>query len=249
MGYRIKDANKWKDNQVPYVFAAEMMKDEHTQYRKLIKKCMAQWEEYINEGKVYVRFVERTNEEKYVEIFPTGDGSTSSGEIGMPNGTADNDKEKERGKFISRFTIRVNQLGGFDHRSSIPHELGHVLGLAHEHQRSRPLKKPGPGATTSGDEVETEDPTQARLYYLGGMLSKETMFAAWDNKYVPVGDYDLQSIMHYPAADGWQWNYPPYALDKTVAIAALNYPSAEQVIAGNWAPSIGDIYAIRELYR
>jgi hypothetical protein len=236
MGYRVKDAKKWPNRQIPYECTAEMLKDEYKSLRKLIKACMDRWEHFINEDKLYVEFVLRTNEEKYVQISPTGDGSTSSGEIGAP---AD--------KSVSRFTIRTNSNDGFDHRSSIPHELGHILGLAHEHQRSRPLKGQ---KSPSGDEVETGDPTKARLYYLGNALrSKEQMFADWDQRYVPVGDYDLQSIMHYPSAGGWQWNYSLYEGKRDVAIAALNYPSVEEVIAGTWAPSIGDIAAIRELYR
>jgi hypothetical protein len=241
MGYRVKDAKKWPNRKIPYMCTDEMLKDEYKSFRKLIKACMDRWEQFINVDQVYVEFVLRTNEEKYVQISPTGDGSTTSGEIGMPTD-----------RNYSMFRIRTNQLDGFDHRSSIPHELGHVLGLAHEHHRSRPLIENGKLKAESGDEELTKDPTKARLYWLGNpMRSKEESFADWDQKYVPVGDYDLQSIMHYPSAGGWQWNYEPYQGKKgaAVAIAALNYPSAAQVIAKTWAPSPGDIAAIRELYR
>jgi hypothetical protein len=244
MGYRVKDEKRWPDRKIPYVFHANMMTDQNREYRELILACMARWEEYINEGRLYVRFVERTNEQKYVEIQATGDGSTGSGEIGMP----------VQGN-ISRFTLNTYKKKR-DDRNSIPHELGHVLGLAHEQQRARPTFDAASNTFTdgTGDEVETGNAAQARLYYLGEARlgrtqpeDKKKMLDTWTANYVTVGAYDVQSIMHYPDAANWQWSYPPYR-ERATAVAALNYPSVAQVVAGTWEPSIGDLYAIRDLY-
>jgi hypothetical protein len=250
MGYRVADAKRWPNRQIPYVFHANMLADESKEYRALIRACMDRWEEFINEGRLYVRFVERTNEQQYVEISSTGMGSTGSGEIGKPTQ-----------QDVSRFTLNTSKVNGRDDRDSIPHELGHVIGLAHEQQRSRPLfDQQGNPQDGTGDEADTDDPTKARLYYLGqeGRLDdkykamskaaeKKKQLTLWNATYVTAGGYDLQSIMHYPDARNWQWNYAPYRT-KAIAIAALNYPSAAQVAAGTWEPSIGDLYAIRELY-
>ena len=247
MGYRVKDEKKWPQGKIPYLFTAEMLKDEHKRFRKLIKECMAQWEEYLNEGKFYVQFVERTNEERYVQISPTDSGSTSSGEIGVPT-----ERNYSNFTILTKRTVDNDTQMVINPKMSIPHELGHVLGLVHEQQRSRPLIEKGKAIAGTGDEANTEDPTKARLYYVGTQfMTKELMFASWDRKYVPVGDYDLDSIMHYPSAAGWAWNYAPYQGENgpAAAIAALNYPSAAQVIAKTWAPSLGDIAALQELYR
>lgn len=246
MGYRVRDEKRWPNRQVPYEFSKAMLDDKYKDYRALLLACMARWEEYINEGRLYVRFVPRTDEQKYVEISPTSDGSTSSGEIGMPTGGN-----------VSKFTLRtyVDKKQGRDDRNSIPHELGHVLGLVHEHQRARPTFDAVASAFTdgTGDEAATQDPAQARLYYLGNALfstaaeNKKKMFTLWSASYVTVGTYDVQSIMHYPEAQNWQWNYAPYR-NVATAVAALNYPSVDQVLAGTWEPSIGDLYAVRDLY-
>ena len=136
------------------------------------------------------------------------------------------------------------------------------MGLAHEHQRSRPnFDDKGYPLDGTADEAEVKDAALARLYYLGGegrfddkmkaiprATEKKNQLAAWSNTYVAVGPYDLQSIMHYPDAPNWRWNYEPYRLDDQAAIAAMNYPSAEQVVAGRWEPSPGDIATLRDLY-
>lgn len=246
MGYRVRDEKRWPNRQIPYEFSKQMMDDKYKDYRELVLACMARWEEYINEGRLYVRFVPRTNEQKYVEISPAPGGSTGSGELGMPTQGS-----------ISKFTINtyVDKKQGRDDRNSIPHELGHVLGLAHEHQRARPTFNAVTNTFTdgTGDEVAAEDPAQARLYYLGNALfstlaeNKRKMFDTWSGAYVTVGAYDVQSIMHYPEAQNWQWNYAPYR-NRATAVSALNYPSVDQVVAGTWEPSIGDLYAIRDLY-
>lgn len=246
MGYRVRDEKRWPNRQIPYVFSKDMLDDKYKDYRELLLACMARWEEYINEGRLYVRFVPRTEEQKYVEISPTADGSTSSGEIGMP--TAGN---------VSKFTLRtyVDKKKGRDDRNSIPHELGHVLGLVHEQQRARPTFDAGTNAflAGTGDEAQTDNAAQARLYYLGNPLAvsvaenKKKMFDTWSAAYVTVGAYDVQSLMHYPEAINWQWNYAPYR-NLATAVAALNYPSVDQVLAGTWEPSIGDLYAVRDLY-
>jgi Astacin (Peptidase family M12A) len=232
MGYRIKHAKAWFGGVIPYTFQANVPED----VVQLIKACMNRWEQYVNEGKNYIQFIERTTEPRYLLILRDDVGSTGSGEIGRPT-------ERE----FSRFCLNLKRKG--DHpedEKSIPHELGHVLGLAHEHQRSR-----------IADEADAHNPAAARLYYLGherpfqkldAAQDKARMHQTWDNTYVPVGAYDLQSIMHYPDAPDWRWNYEHFQDDPDNAIPYLNYPSLEAVRAGRWEPSPGDVATLRDLY-
>jgi hypothetical protein len=130
-----------------------------------------------------------------------------------------------------------------------------VLGLDHEHQRSRPyFDDKGNPIDNTGNEVKTNDPDKARLYYLGLDFNgkpdpalKKAQISRWNSLYIPAGPYDLQSLMHYPEAINWRWSYEPYRKLAT-AIAALNYPSTAQVIAGAWAPSDDDIDTLQDLY-
>lgn len=232
MGYRIQDGKRWADRKVSYQFHDSLPQGT----RELFVQCMRTWESFVNEGQQHdVRFAERVNEARYVIIRRDDTGSTGN-VLGSP--TTDGPVT---------FFMNLTNKDGRDDRASIPHELGHLLGLAHEHQQSRATIVNGKRQAGTGDETPTNDATRARLYYTGGLQSVEDAYTAWSTAYLTVNDYDLQSIMHYPDARGWTWNYVPYRTRQT-AIAALNYPTVEQVLAGNWRPSAGDIATVRNIY-
>lgn len=233
MGYRVKNEKRWQDRQIPYQFNDNVPE----QTRELIVRCMRDWEGFVNADQNHdVVFVEREAQARYVVIKRDDTGSTGN-VLGSP--TADG---------AVTFTLNLSKKDGRDDRASIPHELGHVLGLAHEHQRSRATIANGKRVAGTGDEAVTKDPTRARLYYSGGLQSAEDTYAAWDKQYVTFGDYDLQSIMHYPSGFGFTWNYNEYNKNKDAAVAALNYPTAQQVLDGAWRPSAGDIATVRAIY-
>lgn len=260
MAYVIKITNQqgpWDDGEVPYVFGDGISED----LANVFEACMGRWESFLtNDGQSLVKFVKKgANHKTFVRItgVNAAQAQTSSGVIGSP---------KKKGEEFSNFTFNTYRAS---EPESIPHELAHVLGLAHEHHRNR-----------EADIKEAKNAQEARLYYLGAgkevpkkppqkgqkvrrnsyvaadnnadiVYSKEDQEACWklwDALYSPVGDYDLQSITHYPSVPNWKWTYGPFNLAPNSARKALNLPSVEQVTNSQWKPGPTDIDALKALY-
>jgi hypothetical protein len=106
-----------------------------------------------------VRCVERTNESRYVEV--TADDEGCSATVGRPR----------------RANGQLNLAEGCWHDSTILHELGHALGLMHEHQRA------------DRDSYVSIDMSNV----IEGKEHNYTRFATTR----VVTAYDFDSIMHY----------------------------------------------------
>jgi hypothetical protein len=122
-------------------------------------------------------------------------------------------------------------IGGFDPSKpgyprsfrSIPHELGHIIGLEHEHYRSGSNLIPG-------NDIFSEH-------------AKETVKRAQPPRCVERGGYDMKSIIHYECAPGFVWRP-----GQKPQPGLMNMPSETEVIEGTWSPSQGDISAVQLLY-
>jgi hypothetical protein len=241
MGLTCADSARWPKGVIPYAFAdqdeprgvrviggirAEGAFPSHI--KQAIFKAMKRWEQLTG----CIHFVPWRDEADYVLI-----------KLWAEAGGADADCVGRR-TIVKRSPTRVTPGGGdriggqiiftisgFDPSNpgyptsfkSIPHELGHVIGLEHEHYRSGSKLIPG----SSGFESDS---------------ARETVARAKPPRCVERGGYDIKSIMHYECARGFVWH------DKVPPPGFMNMPREEEVIAGTWSPSQGDISAVRQLY-
>jgi len=106
MGYYINDKSKqWYGATIPYVIDNEVTRPER------VKNAIQHWNDVT-----VARFVERGNQDDYIQFVQTNENSSSS-MVG-----------KQGGK--QEINLGVN----FQERTVI-HEIGHAIGLKHEHQR------------------------------------------------------------------------------------------------------------------
>lgn len=144
---------RWTNGIIPYQFSAGISSTE----RAVSLEAIAHWNKYTT-----VSFVELTNEnrdqfENYI-TFETSAGCSSY--VGMQGG------EQQ---------LWVSQACGF---GSIIHELGHAVGLFHEHSRN------------DRDNYIT-------VGWNNIVPSKKFNFDLLDAGSTELGDYDYGSIMHY----------------------------------------------------
>ncbi len=104
-------------------------------------------------------------------------------------------------------------------KGSMMHEIGHVLGLEHEH--TRPDRD-------QYIEVHWENITP----------EKRHNFDIASSRAVPIGDYDYGSIMHYGPRN--------FAIGNASTITPIN--SSRITIGQRSAPSEGDLAAVAQLY-
>lgn len=264
MAYVIKVTNQqgpWDDGEVPYTFGGGISED----LAKVFVACMTHWESFLtNDGKSLVKFVEKgANHKTFVRItgVNAAQAQTSAGCIGSP---------KKKGVECVDFTFNTNRN---TEPGSIPHELAHLLGLGHEHQRSRAADMKAPqdasGARLyyrgTGKEVDPDaDPKRRnsigaenknknknkkkKLEIVYSAIDQQECWDMWDKLYSPVGDYDLKSITHYPNIENWKWNYERFNDFPAQALRVLNLPSVEQVTNKQWQPGPTDIDALKALY-
>lgn len=148
-GGRIK---RWPNKTVPYVFERDFRQE------ALVRQAIRHWEDATD-----IRFVERTQQNErdfpdFVKFHRPSEGCSSF--VGMQGGGQ---------------VINLAQQCGL---GAAIHEIGHAVGLGHEHTRS----------DRDGHVVVSWENIQPRATF---------NFEKNPGKYVDIGSYDYSSIMHY----------------------------------------------------
>ena len=209
MGFVINPHGRWDNGVIPYRFLT-MSQDN----RQLIRKVMDRWEEVLQDhaGRKIIEFrpVDRTFKGARIKISRVNTG-TSAG----CKGTWSSDK---KGLVIGG--EKLCSLG--DDIENWPHELGHVIGLGHEHMRPDSLLQP------RGNKGH-------------GLMRKERQDC------FSYGAYDYQSIMHYTGqtADFQSiYNVPAVWAQHPIQ----DKRSKAEIESESWNPSNGDLRAIVYMY-
>jgi hypothetical protein len=266
MGHRLRsDASKWPDGKIYYDYKfpdtnskwgpPEMEKIEKLKVVDLIEQCMARWEKFVNaDGQTHIKFIWSHDApvRKLIDLT-FGSNGTTAGVNGYDNTSP----------------LRIGYDQPRIHLASIPHELGHVMGLLHENDRVEGSSKDDSNAFKGNNPRLCKEGGRNNFAANAAKLKRDT--------YLEVGDYDIWSIMHYPRTPGsFEWNCTldqlarymqdnPDSVFKASAKASalkdwkkdkngdfppcpLNYPTLEEVHHDAWYPSHGDIMTLRQWY-
>jgi len=104
----LSDRRRWPNGVVPYTLRSGTTNSS----RDAIADAIAEWE-----NKTSVRFVQRTNQQDYIEFVGTGNGNICSSALGRAGGRQ-----------------VINYAG--NGRGCLVHEIGHAMGLSHEQNRN-----------------------------------------------------------------------------------------------------------------
>jgi hypothetical protein len=212
---------RWKNGVIPYA-----VKDLDDEVHALLLSVFRRWELAVNTGFTgyhFGKFIEfvphawQRDQSTPILVLVRGSEETNAGCVGTTS-------IAQNHGFGPTFTINMKKKD----YENIPHEVGHIIGLAHEHNRDESLRTPT--SSWMGDGVRGDRKKSATR----GDLA--------------IGTYDVSSIMHYAGVTGAEWKQgkPP---SSTVPMPGrLNQPTVNEVRDGTWRPSFGDIQGVRTLY-
>ena len=185
----------WDHGIIPY----KISKDISNFQKRLIRRGMDAWER-----EAAVLFVEREDEINYVEIIPSEMCASSVGKQGG-----------------LQHIYLAPQCG----YSTILHELGHTLGLMHEHQRF-----------LRDDYV--------KINWENIIAGQERNFYKISKALYPLdGPYDYSSVMHYSEIS-FTNDFP----EKTLEILPSSLEEEQDPIVGGWRISPLDALKVQTLY-
>jgi hypothetical protein len=165
-GYVRGEPKRWKSDVVPYVIDVSVTASN----RVIIQQAITAWQRATN-----VRFRQLSSPrnwqtENYVK-FSGNKAQCTSNSIGL--------KERLSGKVDEEDNINVVEVAGCGQNwGRIAHEIGHVLGLGHEHSR--------------GDRDD-----YIKIFWSNIDSPKQFCRAFWDQQTLANTSYDYDSIMHY----------------------------------------------------
>lgn len=207
MGHAINgEKYRWPSGIVPYTINPEVA------HKRAIYQAMNEWERISN-----LRFVERTIQEDYIHftldtlLFST---SRSSG-IGKEGGV------QYIYLNIEEFSA-TPEVGNASGRNTIMHEIGHAIGLKHEHQRS--------------DRDEYVEVNISNV-----IEDRRGDFKKMPSGYLKTESYDYASIMHYGSYSS--------AIDTSVpTIEPLDSAIPLNLLGSSTIPTDTDLEMVEILY-
>jgi hypothetical protein len=216
--------------------------------RAVVRKAMDQWEQATG----ILKFVEIENNALNISTFWMG--LNWHLEVRVDNNlSAPGNVSPSCGYGawqVLRLHPTVTDAANSYHVAVILHELGHVIGLAHEHQRydrDNYIEINWSNIAAKRDQY-LSIPQYGEIwcsYYLnifGVVISGEFLFWRWENSRV-LSSYDYLSIMHYGAYAG-----KPTALDQYVWIMRRKSGTDWDKLGGNKLTA-NDIKSVKELYQ
>ncbi len=214
MGYGLfKSEDLWPNGTVPYYFDLPPESENHypkaVQVMHSIKLCMQEWMNKVNaDGNLYIRFVESNKDNPKAKCFNLRSlqAQNTAGANGYKPGPNISD------------SVTIN-LSVEEQWQSIPHELGHVLGLGHENDRND-FKDQHPWDANQAGLVPTLCFKQTRADYDKEAKKAEKNEMGAPNWFFEArrvqknrANYkaysnivDVSSIMHYSQVGNYAWN-------------------------------------------
>jgi len=196
--------SKWPNAVVPYRVkpGTEWGADTEAMVRR-INRAIEHWN-----TKTPIRLVPRTDQDSYVEFVNSGGCSSKLGKRG------------------GKQTVNLHPDCGF---GAVVHEIGHAIGLMHEHTRN-----------DRSDHVE---------YFRSNVkFGKKHNFRRKPARSNDIGEYDFDSIMHYGCFD-FSKNGEKTLDPKPADVGCLGDGGSEPIKVGQRSGlSVGDIATVCQMY-